>query len=86
MTVKQVERLAAQTIPLLDRTIANLRGLAPPKEEQNLADRWIASLRGLRVDAAKIKWDRAVAEDHPNDAGRYAVAWRRVRTRTEAAA
>jgi hypothetical protein len=27
-----------------------------------------------RVDVAKIKWDRAVAKDHPNAAGRYAVA------------
>jgi hypothetical protein len=62
VTVKQVERLASQTIPLLDRTIADLRKLAPPKDEQDLADRWIASLRRLRVDAAKIR-DRAHAND-----------------------
>jgi len=62
VTVKQVERLAAQTIPLLDRTIADLRRLAPPKDEQTLADRWIASLRRLRVDAANIR-DRAHAND-----------------------
>jgi hypothetical protein len=62
VTVKQVEQLASQTIPLLDRTIADLRRLAPPKDEQQLADRWIASLRRLRVDAAKIR-DRAKAND-----------------------
>jgi len=62
VTVKQVERLASQTIPLLDRTIADLRRLRPPKDEQALADRWIASLRRLRTDAAKIR-DRAHAND-----------------------
>jgi len=62
VTVKQVERLASQTIPLVDRTIADLRKLAPPKDEQALADRWIESLHRLRVDAAKIR-DRAHAND-----------------------
>ena len=62
VTVQQVERLASRTIPLLDRTIADLRRLRPPKDEHELADRWIASLRRLRVDAAKIR-DRAKAND-----------------------
>jgi hypothetical protein len=62
VTVKEVERLAAQTLPLLDRTIADLRKLAPPKDEQALARRWIQSLHQLRVDAAKIR-DRAHAND-----------------------
>jgi hypothetical protein len=62
VTVAQVERLASRTIPLLDRTIADLRRLVPPKDEQELADRWIASLRRLRSDAAKIR-DRAHAND-----------------------
>jgi hypothetical protein len=62
VTVKKVERLASETIPLVDRTIADLRKLAPPKDEQALADRWIESLRRLRVDAAKIR-DRAHAND-----------------------
>jgi len=62
VTVKQVEQLAAQTIPLVDRTIADLRKLAPPKDEQPLADRWIQALRRLRADAAKIR-DRAHAND-----------------------
>jgi hypothetical protein len=62
VTVKQVEQLASQTVPLVDRTIADLRKLAPPKDEQALADRWIESLRRLRVDAAKIR-DRARAND-----------------------
>jgi hypothetical protein len=62
VTVKQVERLAVQTIPLLDRTTADLARLAPPKDEQELADRWLAALRRLRADAMRIR-DRARAND-----------------------
>ena len=62
VTVKQVERLASQTIPILTRTIADLRRLPPPKDEEQLADRWIGSLRRLRVDATQIR-DRAKAND-----------------------
>jgi hypothetical protein len=62
VTVRQVLRIAEQTLPLLDRTIADLERLAPPKDEQTLADRWLASLRRLRADAAKIR-DRAQAND-----------------------
>jgi len=62
VTARQVARLADRTLPLLDTTIADLRRLAPPKEEQQLADRWLAALRRLRVDAVKIR-DRARAND-----------------------
>jgi hypothetical protein len=62
VTARQVARLADRTLPLLDRTIADLRRLAPPKEEQQLADRWLAALRRLRVDAVRIR-DRARAND-----------------------
>ena len=47
VTARQVARLADRTLPLLDRSIADLRRLAPPKEEQQLADRWLAALRRL---------------------------------------
>jgi hypothetical protein len=62
VTVREVARLAERTLPLLDRTIADLERLAPPKDEQAIADRWLASLRRLRADAAKIR-DRAQAND-----------------------
>lgn len=62
VTTKQVARLADRTLPLLDRTIADLRRLAPPKDEQGVADRWLASLRRLRADAERIR-DRARAND-----------------------
>jgi len=62
VTVKQVERLADRTLPLLDRTIADVDRLEPPKDEQELADRWLATLRRLRVDAMRIR-DRARAND-----------------------
>ena len=62
VTVKQVVDLADRTLPLLDRTIAALRRLKPPKDEQVVADRWLAALRRLRVDAVKIR-DRARAND-----------------------
>jgi hypothetical protein len=62
VTVKQVVDLADRTLPLLDKTIASLRRLKPPKDEQALADRWLAALRRLRKDAVKIR-DRARAND-----------------------
>jgi len=62
VTTKQVARLADRTLPLLDRTIADLRLLAPPKDEQELVDRWLASLRRLRADAVRIR-NRARAND-----------------------
>lgn len=62
VTARQVARLADRTLPVLDRTITDLRRLAPPKDEQQLADRWLAALRRLRVDAVKIR-DRARAND-----------------------
>jgi hypothetical protein len=62
VTVRQVEQLADKTVPLLDRTIRDLARLAPPKDEQALADRWLAALRRLRADAVKIR-DRARAND-----------------------
>ncbi|HEY1811179.1 MAG TPA: hypothetical protein VGG74_02425, partial [Kofleriaceae bacterium] len=34
----------------------------------------LVDIDAQRVDADKIKWDRAVAKDHPDAAGRYAVA------------
>ena len=62
VTAREVARLAERTLPVLDRTIADLERLAPPRDEQALADRWLASLRRLRADAAKIR-DRAQAND-----------------------
>ncbi len=62
VTTRQVARLADRTLPLLDRTIADLRRLAPPKDEQELVDRWLASLRRLRADAVRIR-NRARAND-----------------------
>lgn len=62
VTARQVARLADRTLPLLDRTIADLARLAPPKDEQQLANRWLAALRRLRVDAVKIR-DQARAND-----------------------
>ena len=62
VTTAQVARLADRTLPLLDKTIADLRRLAPPKDEQDLADRWLAALRRLRVDALRIR-DRARANN-----------------------
>jgi hypothetical protein len=62
VTVKQVEQLASQTIPLLDRTIADLKRLRPPKDEEAKALLWLASLQDLRADAVKIR-DRAHAND-----------------------
>jgi hypothetical protein len=62
VTVKQVEQLAAQTIPLLDRTIVELKRLRAPKDEEAKALLWLASLEDLRADAVKIR-DRAHAND-----------------------
>jgi len=62
VTARQVARLADRTLPLLNKTIADLRRLAPPKDEQALADRWLAALRRLRTDAVRIR-DRARAND-----------------------
>jgi hypothetical protein len=62
VTARQVARLADRTLPLLDGTIADLRRLAPPKDEEQLANRWLAAVRRLRVDARRIR-DRARAND-----------------------
>jgi len=62
VTVKQVADLGSRTLPLLDRTIAQLRKLEPPKDEQRLADQWLSALDRSRQDAARIR-DRARAND-----------------------
>jgi len=85
VTVRQVERLANQTLPLLDRTITDLRRLAPPKDEQMLADRWLGALRRLRVDAAEIR-DRARANDLAGVAALVGPSQRDERTAEQLAA
>jgi hypothetical protein len=60
--LKQLARLASSTLPVLDKAITDLRKLEPPKEEQQLADRWLGTLDQLREDVVKIR-DRARAND-----------------------
>jgi hypothetical protein len=60
--LKELARLANKTLPVLDKAIADLRKLEPPKEEQQLAARWLASLDALRTDVVRIR-DRARAND-----------------------
>ena len=60
--LKQLARLASSTLPVLDQAIADLRKLQPPKEEEQLASRWLATLDQLRGDVVNIR-DRARAND-----------------------
>jgi len=62
VTAHQVADLARRTLPLLDKTITELRALTLPKHEEQLARRWLASLDRLRTDVVKIR-DRARAND-----------------------
>jgi hypothetical protein len=55
-------RYAASSLPVLDRAIARLRRLKPPKDEEALARRWLSSLGKLRADVVKIR-DTARAND-----------------------
>jgi hypothetical protein len=60
--LKQLARLADKTLPLLDSAVADIRKLSPPKDEQETANRWLATLDRLRTDVVKIR-ERARAND-----------------------
>jgi hypothetical protein len=73
--VKGLVKLADQTLPLLERAIADLRRLQPPEDEEALAGRWLASLKRLRDDVMQIR-DRAHANDLGGVAGLVPAATR----------
>ena len=85
VTAKQIARLAGRTLPLLGRTIRELRRLAPSKDEQDVADRWLVALRRLRVDAVRIR-NRARANDLGGVAALIAPSQRDERTAERLAA
>jgi hypothetical protein len=61
-SLRSLARYADASLPALDRAIARLHGLKPPKDEEALAQRWRSSLEKLRADVVKIR-DRAKAND-----------------------
>ena len=79
VTTKKVADLADRTLPVLGRTIAQLRRLRPPKDEQELADRWLSALDRLRRDAVEIR-DAARANDLGGVAAAVAPSQRDMRT------
>jgi hypothetical protein len=62
VTTKLVADLANRTLRPLDRTIAQLRSLKPPRDEVSVTRRWLSTLARLRVDVVEIR-DRARAND-----------------------
>jgi hypothetical protein len=62
VTTAGFTRLANRILPLLDRELAELRRLAPPKDEQQRATRWLGELRRARNDVVAIR-ARAQAND-----------------------
>jgi hypothetical protein len=61
-SLQSLARYANASLPILDRAVARLRRLKPPKDEQALAQRWLSSLGKLRADVVKIR-DTAQAND-----------------------
>ena len=55
-------KVAARSLPLLDRAIRDLRALKPPKDEDATARTWLRQLSLLRGDVVRIR-DRARAND-----------------------
>jgi hypothetical protein len=53
--VQRLATIADKTLVLLDRAIARLHAVPPPREASSLADRWLASLDRLRADAVEIR-------------------------------
>jgi hypothetical protein len=61
-TTRQLARAANRTLRLLDTTVSKLRALRPPRDEQQLAKRWLATLSRLRFDVLQLR-ERAEAND-----------------------
>ena len=55
-------RVANRSLPFVDRAIRDLRALKPPKDEEQVARRWLRQLTLLRRDVVHIR-DRARAND-----------------------
>jgi hypothetical protein len=55
-------KVAAASLPHLDRTIRDLRTLKAPEEEETAAGAWVRQLSLLRGDVVRIR-DRARAND-----------------------
>jgi hypothetical protein len=55
-------KVAARSLPHLDRAIRDLDALRPPKDEEITARAWLRQLRLLRGDVVRIR-DRARAND-----------------------
>ena len=55
-------KVAARSLPHLDRAIRDLRALKPPKDEVATARAWLRQLTLLRGDVVRIR-DRARAND-----------------------
>jgi hypothetical protein len=55
-------KVAARSLPHLDRAIRDLRALRPPKDEATTARTWLRQLTLLRGDVVRIR-DRARAND-----------------------
>ncbi len=49
-------------MPVFDKTVADLRVLRPPADEQALVTRWLAKLSRLRADIVVLR-ERAAAND-----------------------
>ena len=61
-SLQRLAEFADRNLPILDRALARLKKLQPPKDEEALATRWRSSLDTLRGDAVKFR-DRARAND-----------------------
>ena len=60
--LKALARLSDRTLPALEETTRKLRALRPPKDEEAIANEWLASLERLHADVVRIR-DRARAND-----------------------
>jgi hypothetical protein len=49
-------------LPVLDKALADLEKLQPPKTEQTLADKWLAQSRVVRTELKDVR-DKAKAKD-----------------------
>ena len=61
-TMPALARVAARSLPFLDRALRDLRALRPPEDEEAMARAWLRQLALLRSDVVRIR-NRARAND-----------------------
>jgi hypothetical protein len=60
--LRDLAKVADQTLPILDNALKDLRKLKPPEDEQAKADAWLEQVENLKGDLTEIR-DKAKAND-----------------------